>query len=346
MKVIKRDGRVVDFNREKIAIAIEKANQEVTEKERADKQDIKDIIKYIESLDKKRILVEDVQDIIEEQLMDKKKFKLAKKYMIYRYNRALVRKKNTTDESILGLIKNQNMEMLEDGTRKNAVLASSQRDYIAGEVSKDLTKRLLLPEKIVKAHEEGVLYFHDMDYFLQPIFNSSVISIGDMLDNGTVINGKLIESPKSFRVACTVLAQILATVASTQYGGQSVDISHLGKYVRKSYEKFKEEFGGVPSKEILDKKIKEEVTSGVQTLQYQINTLMITNGRSPLVSLFMYLREDDEYVKENALIIEEILKQRIEGMKDAEGKYINPEFPKLIYVIDENNCLNGENMII
>ena len=231
MKVIKRDGRVVDFNREKIAIAIEKANQEVTEKERADKQDIKDIIKYIESLDKKRILVEDVQDIIEEQLMDKKKFKLAKKYMIYRYNRALVRKKNTTDESILGLIKNQNMEMLEDGTRKNAVLASSQRDYIAGEVSKDLTKRLLLPEKIVKAHEEGVLYFHDMDYFLQPIFNSSVINIGDMLDNGTVINGKLIESPKSFRVACTVLAQILATVASTQYGGQSVDISHLGKYV-------------------------------------------------------------------------------------------------------------------
>ena len=303
MKVIKRDGRVVDFNREKIAIAIEKANQEVTEKERADKQDIKDIIKYIESLDKKRILVEDVQDIIEEQLMDKKKFKLAKKYMIYRYNRALVRKKNTTDESILGLIKNQNMEMLENGTRKNAVLASSQRDYIAGEVSKDLTKRLLLPEKIVKAHEEGVLYFHDMDYFLQPIFNSSVINIGDMLDNGTVINGKLIESPKSFRVACTVLAQILATVASTQYGGQSVDISHLGKYVRKSYEKFKEEFGGVPSKEILDKKIKEEVTSGVQTLQYQINTLMTTNGRSPLVSLFMYLREDDEYIKENALII-------------------------------------------
>ena len=342
MKVIKRDGRVVDFNREKIAIAIEKANQEVTEKERADKQDIKDIIKYIESLDKKRILVEDVQDIIEEQLMDKKKFKLAKKYMIYRYNRALVRKKNTTDESILGLIKNQNMEMLEDGTRKNAVLASSQRDYIAGEVSKDLTKRLLLPEKIVKAHEEGVLYFHDMDYFLQPIFNSSVINIGDMLDNGTVINGKLIDSPKSFRVACTVLSQILATVASTQYGGQSVDISHLGKYVRKSYEKFKEEFGGVPSKEILDKKIKEEVTSGVQTLQYQINTLMTTNGRSPLVSLFMYLREDDEYIKENALIIEEILKQRIEGMKDAEGKYINPEFPKLIYVIDENNCLNGE----
>ena len=341
MKVIKRDGRVVDFNREKIAIAIEKANQEVTEKERADKQDIKDIIKYIESLDKKRILVEDVQDIIEEQLMDKKKFKLAKKYMIYRYNRALVRKKNTTDESILGLIKNQNMEMLEDGTRKNAVLASSQRDYIAGEVSKDLTKRLLLPEKIVKAHEEGVLYFHDMDYFLQPIFNSSVIKIGDMLDNGTVINGKLIDSPKSFRVACTVLARILATVASTQYGGQSVDISHLGKYVRKSYEKFKEEFGDVPSKEILDKKIKEEVTSGVQTLQYQINTLMTTNGRSPLVSLFMYLREDDEYIKENALIIEEILKQRIEGMKDAEGKYINPEFPKLIYVIDENNCLNG-----
>ena len=348
MKVIKRDGRVVDFDREKIAIAIEKANQEVTAKERANKQDIKDIIKYIEELDKKRILVEDIQDIIEEQLMDKKKFKLAKKYMIYRYNRALVRKKNTTDESILGLIKNHNRKM-EDDSHKDAILASSQRDYIAGEVSKDLTKRILLPEKIVKAHEDGVLYFHDMEYFLQPVFNSCVINIGDMLDNGTVINGKLIESPKSFRVACTIVTQIIATVASTQYGGQSVDISHLGKYLRKSYEKFKceleDNFGGkIPSdvlEEILKQKMEEEVNNGVQTIQYQINTLMTTNGHIPLVSLFLYLKNDDPYIKENAMIIEEILKQRYDGLKDENGKYINPEFPKLIYVLDENNSLKG-----
>lgn len=349
MKVIKRDGRVVDFDREKIAIAIEKANKEVTNKERANKQDIKEIIKYIEELDKKRILVEDIQDIIEEQLMDKKKFKLAKKYMIYRYNRALVRKKNTTDESILGLIKNKNKEILEDNSHKDAVLASTQRDYIAGEVSKDLTKRILLPEKIVKAHEEGILYFHDMEYFLQPIFNSCLINIQDMLDNGTVINGKFIESPKSFRVACTIITQIIATVASTQYGGQAVDISYLGKYVRKSYEKFKNELeenfaGKIPEdvlEEILNQKLEEEINNGVQTIQYQINTLMTTNGHCPIVSLFLYLKNDDPYIKENAMIIEEILKQRHNGLRDENGEYINPEFPKLIYVLDENNCLKG-----
>lgn len=349
MKVIKRDGRVVDFDREKISIAIEKANKEVGEKERAKKQDIKQIIKYIEELDKKRILVEDIQDIIEEQLMDKKKFKLAKKYMIYRYNRALVRKKNTTDESILGLIKNKNKEILEDNSHKNAVLASTQRDYIAGEVSKDLTKRILLPEKIVNAHENGILYFHDMEYFLQPIFNSSLIDIKDMLDNGTVINNKFIESPKSFRVACTILTQIIATVASTQYGGQAVDISHLGKYVRKSYDKFKKELeenfaGKMPKdvlEEILNQKLKEEIESGVQTIQYQINTLITTNGHTPLVSLFLYLKEDDQYLRENEMIIEEILKQRYNGLKDENGEYINPEFPKLIYVLDENNSLQG-----
>lgn len=349
MKVIKRDGRVVDFDREKISVAIEKANREVLAKERANKQDIKKIIKYIEELDKKRILVEDIQDIIEEQLMDRKKFKLAKKYMIYRYNRALVRKKNTTDESILGLIKNQNKAILEDNSHKDAVLASTQRDYIAGEVSKDLTKRILLPEKIVNAHEDGILYFHDMEYFLQPIFNSCLIDIQDMLDNGTVINNKFIESPKSFRVACTIITQIMATVASTQYGGQAVDISHLGKYVRKSYDKFKKELeenfeGKIQSnvlEEILEQKLKEEIDNGVQTIQYQINTLMTTNGHSPLVSLFLYLKNDDPYIKENAMIIEEILKQRYNGLKDENGEYINPEFPKLIYVLDENNSLKG-----
>ena len=349
MKVIKRDGRAVDYNREKIVTAIAKANQEVKPKERATKEEIKEITKYIEELDKKRILVEDIQDIIEEQLMDRKKFELAKKYMIYRYTRALVRKANTTDESILGLIKNQNKELLEENSNKNAVLASTQRDYIAGEVSKDLTKRILLPEKITKAHEEGILHFHDMDYFLQPIFNCCLINIGDMLDNGTVMNGKLIESPKSFQVACTVMTQIIAAVASNQYGGQSVDISHLGKYVRKSYEKFKKEiekeFGDELSEEMIEKlanqRLRKEVSAGVQTIQYQINTLMTTNGQSPFVTLFLNLKKDDPYIKENAMVIEEIIRQRYEGIKNEKGVYVTPAFPKLIYVLDEHNCLKG-----
>ena len=349
MKVIKRDGRAVDYNREKIEIAIAKANEEVKPKERVTKEEIKEITKYIEELDKKRILVEDIQDIIEEQLMDRKKFELAKKYMIYRYTRALVRKQNTTDESILGLIKNQNKELLEENSNKNAVLASTQRDYIAGEVSKDLTKRILLPEKITKAHEEGTLHFHDMDYFLQPIFNCCLINIGDMLDNGTVMNGKMIESPRSFQVACTVMTQVIAAVASNQYGGQSVDISHLGKYVRKSYEKFKKEiekeFGDELSEEMIEKlanqRLRKEVSAGVQTIQYQINTLMTTNGQSPFVTLFLNLKKDDPYIKENAMVIEEIIKQRYEGIKNEKGVYVTPAFPKLIYVLDEHNCLKG-----
>ena len=327
MKVIKRDGRAVDYNKEKIVIAVEKANKEVKPRERVTKDEIKEITKYIEELDKKRILVEDIQDIIEQQLMDMKKFELAKKYMIYRYTRALVRKSNTTDESILGLIKNQNKELLEENSNKNAVLASTQRDYIAGEVSKDLTKRILLPEKITKAHEDGILHFHDMDYFLQPIFNCCLINIGDMLDNGTVMNAKLIESPKSFQVACTVMTQIIAAVASNQYGGQSVDVSNLGKYVRRSYEKFvkelKEEFGDELSQEMIERiakqKLKKEVSAGVQTIQYQINTLMTTNGQSPFVTLFLNLKQDDPYIEENAMVIEEIIKQRYEGIKNEKG---------------------------
>ena len=349
MKVIKRDGRAVDYDREKIVIAIEKANEEVKAKERVNKTEIKEIIHYIEELDKKRMLVEDIQDIIEQQLMDMKKFELAKKYMIYRYNRALIRKKNTTDESILGLIKNQNKELLEENSNKNAVLASTQRDYIAGEVSKDLTKRILLPEKITKAHEDGILHFHDMDYFLQPIFNCCLINIGDMLDNGTVMNGKLIESPKSFQVACTVMTQVIAAVASNQYVGQSVDIRHLGKYVKKSYDKFKseieKEFGKELSCDMIEKlanqRLRKEISAGVQTIQYQINTLMTTNGQSPFVTIFLNLKKDDPYIKENAMVIEEIIKQRYEGIKNEKGVYVTPAFPKLIYVLDEHNCLKG-----
>ena len=233
MKVIKRDGKSVDFDREKIRIAIGKANDSVAEDDRVTERQIENIVKYIEGLKKKRMLVEDIQDIIEQKLMSLDKYALAKEYITYRYTRALVRKANTTDESILSLIKNTNKELEEENSNKSTYLASTQRDYIAGEVSRDLTRRILLPEKISKAHDEGILHFHDADYFVQPIFNCCLINIEDMLDNGTVMNGKMIESPKSFQVACTVMTQIIAAVASNQYGGQSVDISHLGKYVKK-----------------------------------------------------------------------------------------------------------------
>ena len=349
MKIIKRDGRIVDYDRQKIEVAIEKANRDVTGKEKATQKEIKEIIDYIESLGKRRILVEDVQDIIEEKLMEIGKYKLAKEYIVYRYNRALVRKSNTTDESILGLIRNENKELAEENSNKNTMLASTQRDYIAGEVSRDLTNRLLLPEKIVKAHQEGILHFHDADYFVQPIFNCCLINIGDMLDNGTVMNGKLIESPKSFQVACIVMTQIIAAVASNQYGGQSVDIKHLGKYLRKSYnkykkqieEKYKGKLSGSTIEELVDARVRHELESGVQTIQYQINTLMTTNGQTPFVTLFLHLDEKDPYIKENAMIIEEILKQRIQGVKNEAGVYVTPAFPKLVYVLDENNCLKG-----
>ena len=349
MKVIKRDGRAVDFDRAKIQIAIEKANKEVKPKNRANKEDIKGIVQYIEELNKKRILVEDIQDLIEEKLMEIEKYELAKKYIVYRYTRALVRKQNTTDETILGLIRNENKELAEENSNKNTMLASTQRDYIAGEVSRDLTKRLLLPEKIAKADAEGILHFHDADYFVQPIFNCCLINIEDMLDNGTVMNGKMIESPKSFQVACTVTTQIIAAVASNQYGGQSVDLKHLGKYLRKSYNKFKKElekkYGGKLSKDTIESlvqdRLKAELKAGVQTIQYQINTLMTTNGQSPFVTLFLHLEDDDPYIKENAMIIEEVLRQRYEGIKNEAGIYVTPAFPKLVYVLDECNCLKG-----
>lgn len=349
MKVVKRDGRVVDFDRSKIVTAIQKANAEVRPKERANKEEVKNVIEYIESLDKKRILVEDIQDIIEEQLMAIGKYELAKKYIVYRYTRALVRKSNTTDESILKLIKNENKELAEENSNKNTMLASTQRDYIAGEVSRDLTRRILLPEKISKANDEGILHFHDADYFIQPIFNCCLINIGDMLDNGTVMNGKMIESPKSFQVACTVLTQIIAAVASNQYGGQSVDLIHLGKYLRRSYNKFRKAIeekykNKIPEhiiEDIVQERLRTELKSGVQTIQYQINTLMTTNGQSPFVTLFLHLEKDDPYIKENAMIIEEVIRQRYEGIKNEAGVYVTPAFPKLVYVIDDFNNLTG-----
>ena len=350
MQVVKRDGSIVAFDRSKIVSAIQKANHSVDEEERISQDMIERISRSIEQRHRSRLLVEDIQDMVERQLMEQDKYVLAKNYIIYRYNRALVRKQNTTDESILSLLHNTNKELAEENSNKNTVIASTQRDYIAGEVSRDLTRRILLPEKISKAHDEGVLHFHDADYFVQPIFNCCLINIGDMLDNGTMMNGKLIESPKSFQVACNVMTQIIANVASNQYGGQSVDVSHLGKYLRRSYNKFKKRItdecqGEDVSEELIEKltreRIQEELKSGVQTIQYQINTLMTTNGQSPFVTLFLYFKEGDPYIKENAMIVEEILRQRLEGIKNASGVYVTPAFPKLVYVLDENNCLRG-----
>lgn len=349
MKVIKRDGTTVDFDGSKIVVAIQKANAAVEPEYRIEEDKIDKIAKHVQERNRMRLLVEDIQDMVEHSLMDEGKFELAKAYIIYRYQRALVRKANTTDESILSLIRNSNKDVMEENSNKNATMAATQRDLIAGEVSKDLTKRIMLPEKISKAHEEGVLHFHDADYFIQPIFNCCLINIGDMLDNGTVMNGKLIESPKSFQVACTVMTQIIASVASSQYGGQSVDICHLGKYLRRSYEKFKKNIletsdGKIDAdtlERLTNERLRYELKGGVQTIQYQINTLMTTNGQSPFVTLFLNLREDDPYLKENAMIVEEILRQRLQGIKNDKGVYVTPAFPKLVYVLDEFNCLKG-----
>lgn len=349
MKVVKRDGSTVDFDRTKIIVALQKANAAVEEEERLDDSAIEEIADYVNDKKKSRLLVEDIQDMVERKLVEADKYELAKAYILYRYNRALVRKANTTDESILSLIKNSNKDVMEENSNKDATMAATQRDLIAGEVSRDLTRRVLLPEYISKAHDEGAIHFHDSDYFLQPIFNCCLINIGDMLDNGTVMNGKLIESPKSFQVACNIMTQIIASVACSQYGGQSVDVSHLGKYLRKSRnkfkknltEKFKDELTPQQIEDVVNDRLGDELRSGVQTIQYQINTLMTTNGQSPFVTLFLYLRDDDPYIEENAMIVEEILRQRYQGIKNEVGVYVTPAFPKLIYVLDENNCLKG-----
>ena len=354
MKVIKRDGRKVEYDSDKIVIAISQANKEVGGKDKISRANIEFITKYIESLGKATVSVEDIQDIIERKLMEFGKFTLAKKYILYREKHDLIRKANSTDESILTLVRNANKETMEENSNKNAVLVSTQRDLIAGECSKDLADRVMLPERIVKAHYDGVLHFHDKDYYVQPMHNCCLVNIKDMLENGTVMNGKLIESPKSFQVACTVVTQIIAAVASSQYGGQSVDIRHLGKYLRKTYDKvYKKRYLGYIEKglshEEADERAKEDaierrqedLTAGVQTIQYQINTLMTTNGQSPFVTIFMFLDETNEYIEEIAMIIEEILKQRLQGIKNEVGVYVTPAFPKLIYVLDENNCLNG-----
>ena len=346
-KVIKRSGEEVVFQPEKIRIALQKANKEVSESLQADEGLIDQILQNLQQEKSGVIGIEEIQDFIESELIHADKSELAKKYIIYRYQRALIRKANTTDDSILALIRNDNVEVGKENSNKDSALASTQRDLIAGEVSKDISRRLLLPEEIRAAHDQGILHFHDMDYFIQPTFNCCLVNIKDMFENGTVMNGKLIETPKSFQVACTVMTQIIASVASGQFGGQSVNVKHLGKYLavtkEKYLKKYKEQFWSQFSDEqiaqLVAMRIKDELASGVQTIQYQINTLMTTNGQSPFVTLFLELDEKDEYLEETAQIIEEILAQRLQWIKNEAGIYITPAFPKLVYVLDECNAL-------
>lgn len=356
--IIKRDGSIAPYDRNKIAIAIGKANKDVKENLRATDAEINYILEQIETTSRTRLAVEEIQDQVEEGLMRVERFYLAKEYILYREKHSLIRQTNTTDESIMKLISHRNKELNEENANKNPVILSTQRDYIAGETSKDISDRILLPERVVKAHKDGVLHFHDKDYFIQKgMFNCCLVNIQDMLDHGTVMNGKMIESPKSFQVACTVMTQIIAAVASNQYGGQSINIKHLGKYLRKTYEKtlaqaeqnldedtiqgLNEETKKKVVERIARERMMEDLRAGVQTIQYQINTLMTTNGQSPFVTIFLNIQKDDEYADEIAMIIEEILRQRLQGIKNESGVYVTPAFPKLIYVLNEDNNLSG-----
>ena len=343
MKIIKRDGCVVDYCPEKIEVAISKANAEVLEEERVTDIQIKNIIKHIEGLNKKRMLVEDIQDIIENRLMALGKYELAKAYIRYRYTRELVRKANTTDKSIKELIDGESEYWNTENSNKNSRVVTTQRDYLAGITSTDITRRFLLPEDIVKAHDAGIIHFHDADYFAQnALHNCDLINLDDMLQNGTNINGVMIETPHRFLTAMTIATQLITAVSSSQYGGATITLTHLAPFVRKSHDYYIKKY----TKRKLTKKqieeyamedLKKEVTDGVQTFQYQINSMTTTNGQAPFLSVCMYLGETEEYKDELAMIIEEVLKQRIQGMKNEKGVWITPAFPKLLYVLEEDN---------
>lgn len=343
MKIIKRDGTIVDYNAEKIKVAIGKANTEVDERDQASEEEINKIIKYIEKLRKPRILVEDIQDIIEQQLMASGKYELAKKYITYRYTRALVRKANTTDQSIKELIEGESEYWNNENSNKNAKVVTTQRDYLAGITSTDITRRFLLPEDIVKAHDEGIIHFHDADYFAQnALHNCDLINLEDMLQNGTNINGVMIEKPHRFLTAMTIATQIITAVTSSQYGGATVTMTHLAPFVRESYNRFLKKYkarglNNEQAEKFAKEDLAKEIQDGVQTFQYQINSMTTTNGQSPFLSVCLYLGETEEYKEELAMIIEEILKQRIVGMKNEKGVFITPAFPKLLYVLEEDN---------
>ena len=347
MKVVKRDDSIVDFDRQKIKAAISKANEEVKGREKVSKEQIKEIIDYIEGLNKKRILVEDIQDIIEEKLMEFDKYKLAKKYITYRYKRELVRKANTTDQTIKELIEGENEYWNNENSNKNAEVVTTQRDYLAGITSTDITRRFLLPEDIVKAHDEGIIHFHDADYFAQnALHNCELINLEDMLQNGTIINGVMIEKPHRFITAATIATQIILAVTSSSYGGATISLTHLAPFVRSSYEKYYKKYqdrhmSKEDCKKYAKQDTKKEIEDGVQTFNYQVNSMTNTNGQAPFLSVFMYLGETDEYKEELAMLIEEFLNQRILGFKNEKGVYITPAFPKLLYVLEEDNVREG-----
>lgn len=342
-EVIKRNGEKVAFDRDKIVIAIEKAMHSSSGVYIEDQA--LEIAKEIEELANSKDLpltIYDIEGEVYYRLIQNDNPATARAYESYKSVQQYKREQNTTDEDILGLLNETNEDLMDENSNKNAVIASTQRDLIAGEVSKDIAKRKMIPADLVEAHDSGAIHIHDMDYFIQPIFNCCLVNMKDMLDNGTVVNGKMIETPKSFQVACNVMTQIIAQIASNQYGGQSINISCLGKYLRRSYEKnlslALDTLGDIElAEKMANQMTKKDLESGIQTIQYQINTLMTSNGQAPFVTLFMWLEDDDQYVDEVAMIIEEILKQRIQGIKNDAGVYVTPAFPKLIYVLDENN---------
>ena len=356
MKIIKRNGSEAEFDLAKIVAAVTKANA-ACEKEELTASQISDIAEYVEFKIQKAaraLSVEEIQDIVENQIMAQGAFEVAKRYVKYRYNRSLIRKSNTTDEQILTLIECNNEEVKQENSNKNPTVNSVQRDYMAGEVSKDLTRRILLPQDIVEAHEKGIIHFHDADYFAQHMHNCDLINLEDMLQNGTVISGTMIEKPHSFSTACNIATQIIAQIASSQYGGQSISLSHLAPFVDLSRKKFRKdvkaelEAAGIePTDEQINKitevRVKDEINRGVQMIQYQVITLMTTNGQAPFVTVFMYLDEvpDGQTRDDLKLIIEEVLRQRIQGVKNESGVWITPAFPKLIYVLDEDNITEG-----
>jgi len=352
MRIIKRNGSEEDFNIEKIINAVKKANGSGEHKFLTDEQieDVADYVEYKCNKIRRAVSVEEIQDMVEDQLMAKGAFELARRYVRYRYNRSLVRKANTTDNRILSLIECNNEEVKQENSNKNPTVNSVQRDYMAGEVSRDLTRRMLLPADIVEADKEGIIHFHDSDYFAQHMHNCDLVNLEDMLQNGTVISDTLIERPHSFSTACNIATQIIAQVASNQYGGQSISLAHLAPFVQVSREKIRretlaeiEELGVHPTEEkindIVEKRLRKEVNRGVQTIQYQVVTLLTTNGQAPFVTVFMYLNEakNEQEKHDLAMIIEETLKQRHKGVKNEKGVWITPAFPKLIYVLEEDN---------
>ncbi len=357
MRIIKRSGTEVAFDITKIVAAVEKANKEVVETDRLTSEQVREIAKKVTltcSNMNRTFSVEEIQDLVENEIMETQAFEVARKYITYRYKRALVRKANSTDEQILSLIECNNEEVKQENSNKNPIVNSVQRDYMAGEVSKDITKRFLLPEKIVKAHEAGIIHFHDSDYFAQHMHNCCLVNLEDMLQNGTVISETMIDRPKSFSTACNIATQSIAQIASSQYGGQSITLSHLAPFVDVSRKKYlimvREEFekAGLELNEeqiakIAELRVREEIKRGVQMIQYQVITLMTTNGQAPFVTVFMYLNEVPEGRTRDdlALVIEEMLTQRILGVKNEKGVYITPAFPKLIYVLEEDNIREG-----